>query len=272
MKPKLAVALRAISAALILLCSVVMFVAQADADPFIPKPGKGKIGLSVRLSDSYRRFSTLDFGANTGMRPNIDLSTLRLKGSQGLGDRWGLEYSLGENVVHRMRGARVVDDTGLGPQYLTLLRGLTQRSNYADALGLKVYIPSPLSRSSPGSSRHVAFGPELEFGFRRPYAPHRRSIAGVSVGALFYFGEMKQQLRFGGYAGTSLSPALSVLSSLRYVDTIGGPDRGRSVLRGALELEGTSSPSRPFVRYEVGLAGRDARQWKSLSFGITWRY
>ena len=264
-----------------LLPALVLLAGPAAADPWIPAAGDGTIKPMIRLFDANEAFPAKAFTTNRNPSGTQTKTEYRLTGVQELGGNFSLEYDLRAALVRKsdLKHHHTVSTKawGLEDQKIGLNYGLRQTPGFADSLELNVVLPTGSAGSSPalGTGRW-AIEPDYQIG-----VASGRFSASLMVGPRQFLDGAVTQLRADGHIGFRATPRLTLAGTLFYVRSIQQRSylppsvRGELYNRfrlGAAAVFAVTKQIRPFVAYEVDVAGQGIHAGERITFGLAFHY
>jgi len=264
------------------LAALVLLARPAAADPWIPAAGDGTIKPMLRLFDANESYpSAGGFTTNRVPSGTESKTEYRLTGVQGLGGGFSLEYDFRAALLRKseIKHHHTVSTKawGLEDQKIGLNYGLRQTKAFADSVELNVVVPTGLAGSSPqlGTGRW-AIEPDYQIG-----AAVGRLSASLAVGPRQFLDGAVTQLRADARVGFEATHRLTLAASVFYVRSIQnrralppivqGELYNRLRLGAAAEFAVTKR-FRPFVAYEVDVAGRGIHAGERITLGIAFHY
>lgn len=142
----------------------------ACAGAWIPAAGSGAIEPEYRYSFADRSFPANSFSTSTDASSKEIKSQIRIEGEQGLGDGLAIDYDLRYAFIHRSKMSNgqleQSDYRGFQEQRITLSYGLTQDTDFADAIGVGIVTPGGNGSSAHLDSGRWAVEPIYRLGFK----------------------------------------------------------------------------------------------------------
>ena len=271
-----------VRAGLALLAALVPLAGPAMADPWIPAAGDGTIKPMLRLFNANESYpSAGGFTTNRVPSGTESKTEYRVTGVQGLGGDFSLEYDFRAALLRKseIKHHHMVSSKawGLEDQKIGLNYGLRQSKGFADSVTLNVVLPTGLAGSSPalGTGRW-AIEPDYQIGVAAG-----RLSALLAVGPRQFLDGAVTQLRADARVGFEATHRLTLAASAFYVRSIQnrrslppivqGELYNRLRLGAAAEFAVTKR-FRPFVAYEVDVAGRGIHAGERITLGIALHY
>ena len=271
-----------VRAGLALLAALVPLAWPAVADPWIPAAGDGTIKPMLRLFNANESYpSAGGFTTNRVPSGTESKTEYRVTGVQGLGGGFSLEYDFRAALLRKseIKHHHMVSSKawGLEDQKIGLNYGLRQSKGFADSVELNVVLPTGLAGSSPalGTGRW-AIEPDYQIGIAAG-----RLSASLAVGPRQFLDGAVTQLRADARVGFEATHRLTLAASAFYVRSIQnrrslppivqGELYNRLRLGAAAEFAVTKR-FRPFVAYEVDVAGRGIHAGERITFGFAFHY
>lgn len=251
------------------------------ADPWIPAAGDGVAKPMIRSFRADDVFSPGSFGTGAQPGSSQELTQFRVTGTQGLGHRFSLEYDLRAGWLRssRVRHNQPVtaSHSGLQDQEIGLNYGLAQRPNFAVSVTFNVIAPVGATNPPPALGSGVwAVEPDYQVGLvRGPVA------LTLQAGPRIFLDGGAAQLRANLDISIRPRPRLALTGSAFFVRTI---QQGRVVpvvdqgeiynlLRLGVGAEyQLTSRFRPFVAYQVDVAGKAIHAGRRIVFGVAIHY
>jgi hypothetical protein len=254
---------------------------SAQADPWIPAAGEGRIEPMVRLFDATQAFSPSVFGTATEPSSEERYWMYRITGTQGIGGRFSIEYDLRAanfEKIRYKRGARIAQSvSGLEDQEIGLNFGLHQRPGFADSIELNVIAPTGAAGGSPQlGTGHAALEPDYQLGMAAG-----RVFATLTAGARVFVDGAAAQLRTDLEVGFHPTRDIELAGTVFFVRTVirNAPlppaDAGEryDVLRPGLRVRyRVTRRFRPYLEYERDVAGKGIHAGRRLTLGFTVDY
>ena len=265
-----------------LLAALVLLARPAVADPWVPAAGDGTIKPMLRLFNANEAYpSAGGFTTNRVPAGTESKTEYRVTGVHGLGGDFSLEYDFRAALLRKSerKHHHIVSTKawGLEDQRIGLNYGLRQTKGFADSVELNVVLPTGLAGSSPalGTGRW-AIEPDYQIG-----VASGRFSASLAVGPRQFLDGAVTQLRADARVGFKASHRLTLAASAFYVRSIQnrralppivqGELYNRLRLGAAAEFAVTKR-FRPFVAYEVDVAGRGIHAGERITLGVALHY
>ena len=253
----------------------------ALADPWVPAAGSGEVKPMIRLFEGNRAFPAGGFTTSTVPASSATMTQYRLTGIQGLGDGLSIEYDV--------RGARLRNQTnvnhiptphvsaGLQDEEIGVNYGLTQQPSFADSVELNMIIPAGRSKAVPamGTGRW-ATEPDFQAGFAGGWGDIT-----LTTGPRVFLDGNATQVRATLDLSVRLTHRLSLLGEVFAVKTFrqsaklppGAQGEIYNLIRPAVGVSWRITPRlRPFLLYEVNLAGAGLHAGSQIEFGLALHY
>lgn len=254
---------------------------RAQADPWIPAAGDGRVEPMVRFFDATQAFSPTAFGTATLPSSEERYSMYRITGTQGLGGRLSIEYDLRAanfEKIRYKRGARVVQSaSGLEDQEIGLNLGLHQRRDFADSIELNVIAPTGAASGSPQlGAGHAALEPDYQIGIARG-----RLLVTAMAGARVFVDGAAAQLRTDIDVGLHVTPRIELAGTVFFVRTIVRHEplpltdaaERYDVLRPGVRIRyRVNRHFKPYLEYEKDVAGKGIHAGRRITLGFTVEY
>lgn len=251
------------------------------ADPWIPGTGQGVVEPMVRFYRASRAFPADRFTTSTQPSSTEEETQYRVIGRHGIGHGLSIEYDLRAGTAEKIRykhKKRITSDaSGLEDQVVGLNFGLRQSRHFADSATFNVVFPTGSRTSVPAlGSGNWAVEPDYQLGIA-----HGPVTATLLMGPRLFLDGGATQLRASLWVGTGVSPRLSVAGTLFYARTVGvrspvsAADQGElyNLLRlGARFGYKISRKVKPFLAYEVNVAGKGIHAGQRFTVGVALRY
>lgn len=251
------------------------------ADPWVPAAGAGSTSLALRRYDATREFPPGRYGSGTRPGSGQRYEQLRLSGSHGLGHGLTLTYDLRAARVQKIRthhGVRTRERaTGVQDQTIGVDLALTQRPDFADAIGVNLVAATGSTTKVPALGvGHAALEPDVQLGWAG--AQWRFS---VRTGARVFLDSGVAQMRADLDLGLRVAPRIDLAALLFYVRTVGGrsplpptDDAERyNLLRPGIRLKYRATALlKPFIEYEQDLAGQALHAGRRFTLGLSYAY
>jgi hypothetical protein len=253
----------------------------ALADPWVPAAGAGEIKPMVRLFAGNRAFPAGGFTTSTVPASSASMTQYRLTGIQGIGDGISIEYDL--------RGARLRNQAnvnhvptphvsaGLQDEEVGVNYGLAQQRDFADSVELNMIIPAGRSKAVPalGTGRW-ATEPDFQAGFAGGWGDIT-----LTTGPRIFLDGNATQLRATLDLSVRVTHGLSLIGEVFAVKTLkqssklppGAQGEIYNLIRPAVGVSWRMTPRlRPFLLYEVNVAGEGLHAGSQVEFGLALRY
>lgn len=270
---------RAAAAALML--GVALDAGTAAADPWVPASGHGVVKPMIRYFYANEAFSPYGFSTKRLPSGPETKTEYRATGIQGLGDGFSLEYDLRAALVRKSstRHHHTVSTKawGLEDQEIGLNYGLRQGRSFADSVTLNIVLPTGPSASNPqlGTGRW-AIEPDYQVGIVQG-----RFSATLAMGPRQFLDGAVTQLRTDARLGFRASHRLTLATSLFFVRSIQNrsslPPGTQAELYNRLRLGAAAEFAvtkrlRPFVAYEVDVAGQGIHAGERVTLGFAFHF
>ena len=253
----------------------------ARADPWIPASGDGVVKPMVRLFHGNQAFPAGGFTTNALRGSSESSKQYRVTGVQGIGHDLSIEYDLRGGRVrsfadrHHIPTASV--SSGLQDEEIGLNYGLIQTARFADSITLNVIVPAGRTKPSPalGTGRW-SVEPDFQAGISRPWG----SLTMVA-GARMFLDGAATQLRATIDLSLHLTRRLAFTGEVFAVKTIrqsgtippGAQGEIYNLVRPAVGLTWRLTKAiRPFLLYEVNVAGEGIHAGSRLELGVAVHY
>jgi hypothetical protein len=267
--------------AVIAATAVLLGAASAAAEPWIPSAGNGVVKPMVRLFHADEAFSPDAFSLDTQPASTRDLTQYRLLGVHGLGHRLSLEYDLraGEASSTRMHHGQLVTESsgGLQDQEVGLNFGLRQTRAFADSVSLNLIAPTGSASASPAlGTGQWAVEPDYQLGLSR--GPVGLTL---QLGARVFPDSGATQLRtttelaVRPFRRFSLTGSAFLVRTLKQGHSVPLPDQGEmyDLFRVGVGAEYRLTRAiRPFVAYQIDVAGKAIHSGRRLVVGLAVHY
>lgn len=253
----------------------------ALADPWVPAAGDGEVKPMIHLFEGNRAFPAGGFTSATVPASRQTSTQYRLTGVQGIGGGFSIEYDLrGARLrdlanVHHVPTPRV--SSGLEDEEIGLNYGLMQRPAFADSITFNVLIPAGRSKAVPalGTGRWAA-EPDFQAGLAGGWG-YVTLLAGPRV----FLDGNATQLRATLDLSVRVTHRISVIGELFAVKTLkqgaviapGAQGELYNLIRPAVGVSLQVTPRlRPFLLYEVNVAGEGLHAGSQVELGIALHY
>lgn len=260
-----------------------VFGRPAMADAWIPAAGTGDFKWMLRYSFADSSFDPNTFSQQTHPSTKEHATQIRLTGVHGLGYGLALDYDLRYGFLYQSKTKKGITaintNNGLQDQRLGLDYGLTQNTNFADAVGLSIIYPGGPSGTHPAlDCGQWAMEPDYLIGFKPGFAD---LTANLKVGVrLFFDGGVTQfrthfELSEPLIHGVRLMEKVLFVRSMRMRGYNDLRDRGEryDVLRVGLGLEFHLTKNiEPIMAYDVDVAGARKHASHRFMVGLKMKY
>lgn len=271
--------------ALVFSCAGVLALAclptPAPADPWVPAAGDGTFEPMVRQYDATSAFPAAQFSSNTSASSEERDTMYRVTGVHGLGHRLSIEYDLRAGHLQKIRfkhNRRLMNSSsGEEDQEVGLNYGLRQLRAFADSVAVNFVASTGSTRTVPPlGTGQAAVEPDYQLGFRWGAA-----LATLKTGPRVFLDGGAAQMRADMAVGIDLRNRIELTGTVFFVRTIRlrsrlAPTDGAEMydlLRPGVRVKyRVSSHFKPFIAYEVNVAGRAIHAGRRISVGFAYDY
>ncbi|MBU6260307.1 MAG: hypothetical protein KGL18_08030 [Burkholderiales bacterium] len=253
----------------------------AQAGPWVEAAGAGSTSLALRGYDATREFPPGHYGSATQGGSEQRYAQLRLSGSHGLGQGLALSYDLRAARVEKIHTHHGIGTreraTGVQDQTLGIEMALTQRPDFAAAIGLSLVAATGSTTQVPALGvGHGALEPDLLLGWA---GAHWRFAA--QTGARVFADSGVTQLRADLDLGLRVAPRVDLAALLFYVRTVGGRSplpatdaaERYNLLRPGIRLKFLATPQfKPYLEFEQDVAGEGIHAGRRYTLGLSYAY